>query len=194
MGREFELKFSADAQQQQRILGDFSGNWIPFYMETTYYDTPDGTLGRLHWTLRRRFENGISVCTLKTPDPNGGRGEWEVHCDSIETAVPMLCKLGAPETLALYTAGGVTEVCGARFRRQALTLTEDGCVLELALDSGVLLGGGRELALCEVEVELKDGPDEMAMEFARRLAAQYALRPEKKSKYRRALQLAKGER
>ncbi len=39
--------------------------------------------------------------------------------------------------------------------RRALTVELESCTVELALDSGVLLGSGRELPLCEVEVELK---------------------------------------
>ena len=65
--------------------------------------------------------------------------------------------------------------------------------MELALDRGVLLGGGREVALCEVEVELKDGQPEAAVAFAQELAEKFGLRPEQKSKFRRALALAEGE-
>ncbi len=190
MGREFEVKFSTDIVAQNRIRKDISGDWRTIAMETTYYDTPQGELGQRFWTLRRRFENGISVCTVKTPDKNGGRGEWEVECDRIEDAIPMLCKLGCPQELLSLTANGVQAICGAKFTRQALTRAECGCVVELALDQGILLGGGRELPLCEVEVELKEGADADALIFAQILARKYCLRREFKSKYIRALELA----
>lgn len=189
MGREFELKYRATPEQQAAILEEFSG-FSAIAMETAYYDTPDGALGSLRWTLRRRYENGRSVCTVKTPCPDGGRGEWETEAHDIEAAIPELCKLGAPRQLLLLTAGGLTQVCGARFTRLAATLAWDGCTLELALDSGVLLGGGQERPLCEVEVELKDGSDAAAVAFARTLAEKYGLIPEPKSKYRRALELS----
>lgn len=190
MGREFELKFSAEPATLAQIRKDFSAAWQSVAMETTYYDTPDRSLGARRWTLRRRYENGCSVCTLKTPAPGGARGEWEVVCGDIRDAIPELCKLGASGELLLITASGITEVCGARFTRLAAKIERDGCCLELALDQGVLLGGGREQPLCEVEVELKAGTDEAAVAFAREIADAYRLTPQPKSKYSRALALA----
>ena len=190
MGREFELKYSADPAQQAAILAAYPG-LTPIAMETTYYDTPTGALSALRWTLRRRYENGRSVCTLKTPAPDGSRGEWEVEMDDILASVPELCKLGAPRELLALTAAGVVPVCGARFTRLAGMVEPEGCTVELALDSGVLLGGGRETALCEVEVELKSGSEAAAVAFARDLAQRFSLVPQRKSKYRRALDLAR---
>lgn len=190
MGREFELKFSAEPAQQEMIRKDFSADWQSIAMETVYYDTPDRALGAKRWTLRRRYENGCAVCTLKTPAPGGARGEWEVVCQDIGEAIPELCKLGAPRELLLLTASGITKVCGARFTRQAAAIERSGCILELALDRGILLGGGKEEPLCEVEVELKSGTDADAVAFARFLAETYRLTPQPKSKFSRALALS----
>ena len=190
MGREFELKYAADKLVQEAVRGAYTLEWIRYDMATTYYDTPERALGTLRWTLRRRYENGRAICTVKTPAPGGGRGEWETECDDISAAIPTLCALGAPAELAALTKNGVTEVCGARFTRLAGALTLADCTLELALDSGVLTGGGRETPLCEIEVELKSGSEDAATAFAQALAAQFGLSPEKKSKFRRALALA----
>ena len=65
--------------------------------------------------------------------------------------------------------------------------------MELALDSGVLMGGGKTIPLCEVEVELKEGDPVSADLFAKMLAIGHHLAPETKSKFRRALALYKGE-
>lgn len=192
MGREFELKFAAKEAQQEKIRRQF-GDFDTITMETTYYDTVDASLSQRHITLRRRMENGRAVCTLKTPSSDGGRGEWELECGSVEEAVPELCKLSGWQSLAVLTQNGVTEVCGARFTRQAKTVQLPGCTVEIALDRGILTGGGRELPLCEVEVELKDGSEQAAVDFARQLAKEYGLQPERKSKFRWALALAKGE-
>ena len=192
MGREFELKFSATPQQQASLACRF-GEFSVIAMETTYYDTPDRALSDRRITLRRRLENGRSVCTLKTPTDGVGRGEWEVEREEITQAIDELCKLsqwdGLPELLAL----GVEPVCGACFTRQAKTLVLEGCTVELALDRGILLGGGRELPLCEVEVELKSGSEDAAVDFAKALSREFGLKQEKKSKFRRALALARGE-
>ena len=85
-------------------------------------------------------------------------------------------------------------LCGAKFTRFAAELpTADGTA-ELALDAGVLLGGGKELPLCEVEIELKTGSDAAAQALADTIAAEYGLIPERASKFRRASALAKGEK
>ena len=190
MGREFELKFRATPEQQEAILSLY-GDFSTITMETTYYDTPNDSLSARNITLRRRLENGNAVCTVKTQLDGVGRGEWETNHQRIEDAIPVLCKLGCTEDLIALTAPGLVRVCGARFTRQCKTLAVEGSTVELALDRGILLGGGRELPLCEVEVELKEGREDDALLFAQILAAKYGLQQETKSKFRRALDLAK---
>jgi inorganic triphosphatase YgiF len=192
MGREFELKFSA-SERSFAALGQQWDDFTVISMETTYYDTADCALSQRHITLRRRMENGVSVCTVKTPDGDHGRGEWELEEQDIEAAVPMLCKLGAPEELLDLTKNGLVVSCGARFTRRAKLLSSPKGEVELALDEGVLLGGGKELPLREVEIELKSGPEELAESYAKALAEMFQLTPEPKSKFARAQRLAKGE-
>jgi len=190
MGVEFELKYAAQLQQQEGVFREFPGNWQTFSMETTYYDTPEGALSQRRYTLRLRRENHESICTLKTPLPEGSRGEWECRCGSMEAAIPELCKLMGSDHLLALTAAGVQPVCGAKFTRRARMLALGSCTVEIALDRGVLTGGGKELPLCEIEVELKEGAAEAAVEFARNLAEHFGLLPEPRSKFQRARALA----
>lgn len=189
MGREFELKYKATPEQLGAIREKFGG-FHPIEMETTYYDIPSRLLRKLHWTLRRRMENGVSVCTLKTDLVGGGRGEWEVECGNILDAVPLLIAIGAPEHLKELVTEGVSPVCGARFTRQAAKAPAGAGIVEIALDQGVLLGGGKEEPFAEAEVELKSGTDQDATLFAAALAARFGLTTEPKSKLRRARALA----
>lgn len=191
MGVEFELKFRATEEIQAALAARFPGQRQTISMETTYYDTPDRILGQHIMTLRRRLENGQSVCTVKTPESGGARGEWDCKCEDIYEALPALCKLGGPEIL-LSLQGRLEVVCGARFTRQAIMIDDEEFVAELALDSGVLIGGGRETPLCEVELELKSGNKEALMLYARILATRFHLIPERKSKFIRAMELAQG--
>ena len=193
MGIEFELKFRATPQILRQLDNRLEGPRSCFKMQTTYYDTPSGGLSRRHYTLRTRLENQVAVCTLKTPAQGGGRGEWELACDDIQVAIPELCKLGAPAELPELTKEGLIVVCGARFDRIAKTVELNGCTVEVALDEGVLMGGGKEIPLCEVEVELKAGNPDRCQAYANQLAIAYGLEPETKSKFRRALALYKGE-
>ena len=192
MGREFELKYAATPAAQQGIRDAF-GDFRTIRMETTYFDTPGGALSARHVTLRLRKENESCVCTMKTPLPDGSRGEWECRANDIRGGLEALRSLGAPSDLCDVASSGVVAVCGAKFTRLAADLpTADG-MAELAIDSGILLGGGKKMPLCEVEIEHKSGSDRSTMELAAVIAARFGLVPEKKSKFRRALDLAEGE-
>ncbi|MBQ2928489.1 MAG: CYTH domain-containing protein [Oscillospiraceae bacterium] len=189
MGREFELKYRADAAQIAAIAEKYR-DFSTISMETTYYDTPDLKLAFHHWTLRRRLENGESVITFKRPLDDGSKAEWEVSCDSVMQGIMDLCRSGADWELMRITAGGLIPLCGAKFTRRALLLTLPGCTAELALDQGILTGAKGEAPISEVEVELKSGSDQAAAAFAQSLAAEFGLEPEPKSKFARAMLLA----
>ena len=189
MGSEYELKYRADPESLRSIFTTFPARWQTISMETTYYDTPSRSLSQRRWTLRCRLENNVRVCTLKTPGIGIERGEWEVTCDSIERAIPELCKLSGCQELADLCKEGLVVSCGAKFSRRAGIFTLRDAVMELALDEGLLLGGGKEIPLCELEVELKEGSRESMERFAAELASLYGLQTEEKSKFARALAL-----
>lgn len=186
MGKEFELKYAASQAQQEAIAAVY-GDFMSTKMESIYYDTPDGVLAMQRITLRRRMENDRYICTVKTPGKDNSRGEWEVECDDIRMALNKLCKLGAPKKLLPLARGPLAAICGARFTRRAKLIQLEGASVELALDAGVLVGGGKEKPLCEVEVELKSGSEEAAIAFAEALAERFGLTPEPLSKFRRAM-------
>lgn len=192
MGVEYEIKFKATAQTLAEIDRAIQSEEAVYQMQTTYFDTPGGTLSARHYTLRKRMEDDIAVCTLKAPAKTG-RGEWEIPCEDILQAIPQLVALGCPGDLPDLVKEGILPICGARFTRIAKTVKLPEGTVELALDKGTLFGGGREMPLCEVEVELKDGSVQICDAFAKMLATQFSLTPEKKSKFRRALALYKGE-
>lgn len=188
MGVELEWKYAADPAALEAVLRAYPGPWRTVEMETRYYDTAGGALAARRWTLRLRRENGAAVACLKTPADGRARNEWEAPCAGPEALADALTAAGAPAELAALTAPGLTEVCGARFTRRALLV--DGA--ELALDRGVLTGGGREAPLCEAELEHKSGDPAATAALAARLAARFGLREEPRSKFARALALRNG--
>jgi len=193
MGLEYEKKYRADFESLALINASLAEPSFLLEMETTYYDTPDFVLSGQKITLRRRFENGKAVCTLKTPTNTAARGEFQVEKADIAEAIPILCKLSGFEELQTLTACGVIPVCGAKFTRTARKVSFGNSTLEVALDQGVLTGGEKELPLYEVEVELLSGDRADADLYGKLLAAKFSLSEEKHSKFRRALALAKGE-
>ena len=193
MDIEYEIKFRATPAILEKLIADFGATATVYRMETTYYDTPSGALSARHYTLRRRMENEKSVCTLKTPTGDLGRIELETECSSIENAIDILCQMGAPADFLPAVQEGLIAVCGAKFTRLAVPIAYGTARLELALDQGILTGGGREVPLYEVEVELKSGEREAVELFAMELATKSPLQQETASKFRRALALYRGE-
>ena len=192
MGIEYERKYKATPEALDR-LEKAMGTGETIAMETTYYDTPNGAFSARHWTVRRRLENGKSVCTFKFPVDSIGRGEFEVENPDLKDAIAELCKLSGKEELSVLAKDGLIPVCGARFTRTAIALNVGNTQLELALDRGILLGGGREIPLFEAEAELKAGDCQDVDRFGAYLQAAFDLQPELLSKFARAKKLAKGE-
>ncbi len=181
MGIELEYKYSASPQVLEAVATQF-GPFQTIQMHTLYYDTPSRSLSAAHCTLRLRQENGVSICTLKTPLPDGSREEWECRADTIAEGIARL-----PQAQSMLSEP-VEVVCGARFTRLACRTA----TAEIALDQGVLLGGGREIPLWELEVEHKSGDEAATLSLAQSLADQYSLKAEPKSKFARAIALAEG--
>lgn len=192
MGVEYEWKFAAEPELLSVIEKAYPGKTVIYQMETTYYDTQTGALSSRHYTLRRRLENGVSVCTLKTP-AGSARAEWEIHCEDIAEAIKLLQSTDCPADFFALADEGIDPICAARFTRIAKEIILENATVELALDKGVLLGGDKEEPLCEVEVELKSGSISECDLFAKTLAARFGLKIQPKSKFRRALALYKGE-
>lgn len=190
MGQEFERKYAATPQILDALAAHYPSA-RSIRMQTDYYDTSDAYFSAQRSTLRLRREDEALVCTFKTSLPDGSRGEWECPAADMAQGLARLRSIGAPLPTDLR-ADALHIVCGARFtRRAALLATADGSA-ELALDEGVLLGGGRELPLCEMELELKSGSRAATEALADRIAHEYGLVPEEKSKFRRASELATG--
>ena len=189
MAIEYELKYRAPEDTLEKLRDAFPGHWLETAMETTYYDTADGALSGRKWTLRRRLENGQSICTLKTP-AGVARNEWEVPCETIEAALEELCKLGAPAELLSLQNRVLLPVCGARFTRWSRNLKfRDRTEGDLSVDMGYLFAGSRQEALCEVELELTMGDPETVRLEGQALAAEFGLMPEHRSKFKRAYDL-----
>lgn len=196
---EFKLAVPNPALLEQILFDETVGqlrktDYRLIEMAAVYYDTPDRRLRDRKWTLRLRQENDRLIAALKTPGQGRARGEWQCEASHIRQAIGKLMTEGAPEELGTLTADAVLQpVCAARYTRRAADLMfGDGTVCELCGDVGLLTGGGREEPLCEVEVELKSGESCMAEAFAEELMDRFSLREETRSKFARALALAKG--
>ena len=192
MATEYEYKYKVHQGDFGSILATFPQPTREIQMETVYYDTPSGSLSAKHFTLRRRLENGKSVCTLKTP-AGDARNEWETEEAFIENAIPRLIELGAPEELQELAEEGLYAICGARFTRFAKDIPITEGMVELALDYGYVFAGDKKETISELEIELKSGNKRSFELFVWSVAGEFLLEEEPKSKFARALKLYKGE-
>lgn len=195
MGQELEFKYKLENQEQYDALRAsleerFPGGWEKVNMETEYYDTQDLFLASRKWTLRIRYENSTGILTLKTPGTGRTRGEWEVPEGTLPGGLMSLVRRGAPEELMEVYHMPLQSRCGARFHRLRCLAEVPGAQMELALDRGVLMGGGKELPFWELEAELKAGDGEALARWCGQLAREMGLREELRSKFIRASRLA----
>ena len=167
-------------------------------MHATYYDTVDGDVLALRGGLRRREENGLSVCSLKleveVSDGKATREEYEVACDDIRQALELLPEAGAPRDVCEMLAGKELKVnCETEFDRRAFSLAvgaqgaADAFEAELAFDEGVLRRDGREQEFREMELEHKDGSLDAFDAFALDIQDTAHLTPQPLSKLARAM-------
>ncbi|MBQ8748739.1 MAG: CYTH domain-containing protein [Oscillospiraceae bacterium] len=192
MATEYEYKFKVERGDIISLNAAFPQTSREIRMETVYYDTPSGALSSRHYTLRRRLENGKSVCTLKTP-AGDARNEWETENVFIENAIPQLIALGAPEDLQELVKEGIYPICGAKFTRIAKDIPITDGLVEMALDYGYLFAGDKKEPLCEMELELKSGDKRSFDLFVWSVSGEFLLEEEPKSKFARARKLYRGE-
>ena len=169
-------------------------------MHATYYDTVDGDVRALRGGLRKRAENGVSVCSLKleveVSDGRATREEYEVACDDIRKALGLLPEVGAPRDVCEKLAAKELKVnCETEFDRRAFKLAvgaqgaADAFEAELAFDEGVLRREGREQEFREMELEHKGGSLDAFNDFALDIQDTAHLTPQPLSKLARAMSL-----
>ena len=178
MATELEIKLTVTEPAQQR-----SRNWLlalpkaekgPLKtLVNRYYDTPDAALNQAKAALRVRQVGDRYIQTLKTRGEfvNGAhnRQEWEWALPGPELDLSLL------EQTPLHNQVDLSDLRLAfetNFQRQEIILKDGNNEIEVAVDSGQILGGGQARPLHEVEFELKAGNADCLMRQASKLAEQ----------------------
>ncbi len=169
----------------------------PKLTHSIYFDTPDKKLQKQGVTLRVRRSGDAFVQTVKLATSGSAglfdRAEWE---SANETFDP---DLGAIEGTAAQgplnkakDRAALAPTFETIFNRQTWHVIEGSTELEIVLDEGEIVAGGRRMTLTEVELELKQGPYEALFEIARSLAASAPLRIGVLSKSEQGVRLLAG--
>jgi inorganic triphosphatase YgiF len=193
MSVETELKLSlapeyADQLVRHPLLQSATLNKAPQYLYNIYFDTPEHALLQQGFGLRVRRIGEKRLQTLKTADHALGglhkRQEWETEVlDDVPDynrfpngALPSWCadEENRSQIKPLFTTD---------FLRTTWDLTfDDGSLIEVALDQGVIKTSTAHFPLSEVELELKAGSPIKLYKVALTLQKQLPLLVENKSK------------
>jgi triphosphatase len=204
---EIELKYQVPAGCRAAasawVLGLPADEAAPLRLQAAYFDTVDRALARAGMALRIRREGRRWVQTLKGLGSDGlSRAEHELplvgaRVDPADPQVDPGLHSGHPlgdRLLALIQRAEGPLHCAYRtdIRRTARRLRSRHGTVELAFDQGLIAGGGRTLAVCELEIELLSGQPRAVLDVARRRALPLGLWLDTRSKAQRGDMLARG--
>lgn len=170
---ETELKLDItpddlDALAASELFGEPAGT---LEQHATYFDTPENSLGRAGFSLCICRSGAALVQTVKATGPAAARfarPQWEMPVTSeqpvIDGTTPLASRFGdiAPALSPLFEVNVL---------RQTWTMVENTSRIEVSADRGELIAGERRLAVCELELVLKDGELVDVFRLARKIEA-----------------------
>ncbi|MEO5378576.1 MAG: CYTH domain-containing protein [Magnetococcus sp. DMHC-6] len=168
----------------------------PLTLEDTYFDTKAMDLWKHHWAFRlRRSSTGLLACLKGTEEIEEGlarRQEWEVAVHGMVSCFSDLPD-GKVKTYGGAIAGFMTSLYPlfkTHIQRHVVDISLDGIGrVEMAIDQGTIDGAGRQVAIMEVELEIKMGSVEPVRHFVDWLCQNYSLQVATHSKFSMGLEL-----
>lgn len=158
----------------------------------TYFDTPDLRLKAHRVALRTRKQGRDWLQTVKCGGELVGglaqRPEWEFPYRGDFVFEP----ISAPAVQALLEdlRPALTPIFTTHFRRETRRYApREGVTILMMLDLGTVEAQGRRAPLCELELELVEGPVAAVFDLALALAADLPLLPDDVSKAQRGYRL-----
>lgn len=198
---ETELKLRLINADSWRGLLEWSGwtemadtaAWRQETLEAQYFDTPEQDLRQAKLAYRIRRENGAWIAAVKGGGSSDGglhqRNEWEVEVAEAIPSVAYFQETSIGAALADAAGGNpLLPLFTTCFERHTLLVKPDTqTVIEVALDRGAILAGGSQEPIQEIELELKAGELSSLLALGGRLAEEFPLLFEDRSKYYRGL-------
>lgn len=186
---ETELKFALGPQAAEDLRREVFAGRETRDIRSVYYDTANWALRAQGLSLRVREADGESLQGLKGLN-GAARLEREVSLTGGGLDRDALAGTPAAEILAEAEAAPVFET---RVRRTVSRLKAGRAEIELALDEGEFVAGGRVAPILELEMELKAGSPAALFSEAERWRARRGLSVLTRSKAERGYALAAGE-
>ncbi len=170
-------------------------------LRAIYADTPDARLAAAGWVLRLRQEGRVWVQAIKGPGDGAlARFEHEVTLGARREvpAFDVARHADAPGLDAFLRALGdgaprLAPVFETDVHRTHRLVRVRGAAVEIALDEGAILAGGRSTPVCELEFELKAGGVAPLTRLAAQWARRHGLWLDVQTKAERGARLARGQ-
>ena len=200
---EIEFKLSCTPQSAavlSRHLSRLTGAGAQkLKLQNTYFDTPQQDLRAQGIALRIRQQDDLCLQTVKCAGSvNGGlssRPEWETPYRGRFDFSPVDDASVRERLEILARLPGYRATLDTNFTRHIWHWRPDADThVEIMLDRGSILAGGREDAICEFELELVAGAPERLFDLAAHLGAIAPLFPCPLSKATRGSLLLAGKR
>ena len=159
-----------------------------------YFDTEDADLMQGGMALRIRSVNNTFIQTVKTRGSNRigmhARGEWEWYLPSDQLDLSLLSDVPLPESLQdMAWCSNLIEVYRTDFERQVWNLGSAETKIEAVCDRGLVTSPYGEDAICEIELELKEGKETGLYQLALQLAEQVPVQVSVVSKAQKGVRL-----
>lgn len=195
---ELELKLVvdpariADFDTAPVIVANARNNGTRRHFKAVYYDTPKWTLRRNGLSLRVRQSGARFVQTVKAEsgDDPLRRGEWEASVASLAPDLALAMPFIPAKIHADLERHGLHAVFTTDIRRHQRLVNLPSGSVEVAVDQGRLMAGGRSQEVSEIEIELKGGSASAVYELAQRLVEHGPARPSIRAKSARGFDLA----
>ncbi|KZN13440.1 CYTH domain-containing protein [Marinomonas sp. TW1] len=163
-----------------------------------YYDTEDGQLMSGGMALRIRAVNDQFIQTVKTRGTSRvgmhARGEWEWQLENDCLDLSLLKAVPLPDALAAMTwSCHLQQAYRTDFERQVWLIQQGDTMMEVVCDQGKVTSPYGEDSICELELELKSGPEAALYEFALRIAECVPVQVSVVSKAQKGVRLKQGQ-
>ena len=185
---EIELKLSGDVDALAAVFGSMGdGESHASRVISTYYDTTDTRLWRKGYSFRVRRNREKYELTLKH-ESGFVRGEWTSRVEAPVADISRLPETAPHDELDLGTCD-LLPVFASDIARRQKRLDANAASIEVSLDVGSIVAGGRETPVSELEFELLSGPVADMLRHVRSILAEHRLSVFTRSKAARGMSL-----
>lgn len=199
---EIELKYAINSMEiaakiwedEELMKIEEPGTRETVIMNATYFDTKDMDLCKNDMAYRVRKEGDRLIASLKW----GGDSDGPLHKRE-EINIPVMdikpnpvifesCDIGE-DLVSIIDGKELHSILDMHIERRRFRVDTESTILEISIDKGQIITENAAESVCEVEIELFSGSEDVMMKIGQAMAEKYGLTSEKRSKFYRGLVL-----